>query len=319
MVFLRKKLLLTLILTSVITGGCLQQPAQTGTNSQSQEQAAVAKPGEQTFAQILEQHAGQMIKGKVIAQLPASYSPTPDLYHYAFVDEDGQATYVFASDPQTLKIISLDASENVLKTTTFTGYQLKRAIRQDKILYIGYKGELALKWNMDSFDYSEVSRQEMDQTRSEQQKENLPDGETPVLMRDGYVYTKEGVLFDQKSQDYVLEGGEKLKLYDHADFGAGPFLFSVDPRQDGSLKVTMRKVSGKEVQTEESYIFPLQLSEGYDMSLLEYAMTDNGNLLIFAIGVQQEGDAGSVIKVFKIPFGDWMNQSSDLHADVVQQ
>jgi hypothetical protein len=51
------------------------------------------------------------------------------------------------------------------------------------------------------------------------------------------------------------------------------------------------------------------------MNLLEYDMTDTGDLLIFAIGDHVQGKDVPVVDAFKIPFGEWMSQSKDVKAD----
>jgi hypothetical protein len=309
-IHMRKKLFATLVV-SVLLGGCGNPTVLTTATTSKQETVHPA----QTFAEILKENSGKPIQGKEIAELPSTYSPSPDLYHYAFVDDNDKATYVYAEDAQHTVVVSLDENLNVLKRSRFDGYQLKRAVRQDKILYIGYNDDRAIKYNMDSFDYSEVSKDELDRTRQELDKDKLPDGETPILMKDGYIYTKEGVLFDQKSQEYVMKDGQKLKLYDSANFGVGSFIYSIEARADGSLKVTLYKANGGDTSAMDSYVFPLQLTEGYDMNLLEFDMTDKGDLLIFAIGDHKKGKDVPVIDAFKIPFGEWMAQSKDVHAD----
>lgn len=251
----------------------------------------------------LTDQASTVTPGKTIAKMATPYDW--NLFHYAFVSPEGKPLFVYEEVDNFTSLLVLRKDLTLEKQTRFPDVNLKKAFLNNKILYIGYKLEdRAFKYNTSSHDYSEVSKNEMERSRAIQEEDKLPGGEPVLFTREGYAYTGNGLVFDTKQHDYLYDpanSNTKKQFYPKALFGYGSYLLSFEPRQDAAFNLTLIQADGEKTHAVGSYPIHLDLPAGYPIQQLEYTMKDNGDILIFAVGVDEGSD--QVVKVFELPLG----------------
>lgn len=293
------KFLSLFVAATVLTAGC--QPLSPFSQNVSQTQANQNPSSEVTFDDVLKHTNSDPLPGKVIAEMDASFNP--ELQRFALTTQDDKAIFVYQENSDTkLLIVNPDGT---IKQESFADYKLKRTLLNNKILYIGFKGDSAIKFNTDSYDYSEVDKSELDHSRAVLDEFVLPDKETPVFTAEGYVYTQEGYIFDIKNHEYLTKD-DKKKYYDYADFGYKSYLFRIEPRLDQAINLKVMKAKGEKTDKGGSYPIHLDLPDGYNVKNLTFAIGKNGQLYLFAPGVRKDGK--QVVKMFEIPLKTFSEQ-----------
>lgn len=257
-----------------------------------------------TFDDILKHTSSNPLKGKVLAEMKAPFNP--GLLRFAFVTNDGRPVFVYEESDGAVRLAIL-AKDGAVQQESFPGYKLEKAILNQRILYIGFKGNSAIKYNTDSFHFSEVDKAEMDRTRAVLDEVKLPDKETVVHTQEGYIYTREGYIFDIKNHEYLLADGKiKKKFYEKADFAYGSYLFELEPRLDQAVNLKAVKAKGDKTVKGKTYGIHLDLQPGYDVKNIEHAIGADGRLFLFAAGAQEQGKP--VVKMFEIPLGSFQEK-----------
>ncbi|MFC4768026.1 hypothetical protein [Effusibacillus consociatus] len=283
---------------AALTAGC--QPLSAWTPALFNKPAVSATSPKTTFDKVLEHTQANPLKGKVLAEMKGLFDP--GLLRFAFVTSDGRPIFVYEESNGTVNL-AIMAQDGTVKHETFPGYKLQKAVLNQKILYIGFKDSTAIKYNTDSFHYSEVDKSEMEHSRVVLDEFKLPGKEDPVHTQEGYVYTKEGFIFDRKNHEYLLAGQTKKKFYEKADFAYGSYLFELEPRLDQAVNLKAVKAQGDKTVKGKTYGIHLDLPEGYNVKHLDHAIGYDGQLFLFAMGAEEQGKL--VIKMFAIPLGSF--------------
>ncbi|BCJ86601.1 hypothetical protein [Effusibacillus dendaii] len=260
----------------------------------------------QTFSQVLKHSQNNPLQGKTVAELNGVFDQTAIRFVFVTMDEKPIAVFQGTDGWANVVEVSPDGS---LKQRSFPGYKLTKAILNQKILYVGSKGNSIIKLNVDSFNYSEVDKSEMDRARVVTDEVQLPGKETPVYTKEGYIYTKDGFIFDIKNHEYLLDSSKmKKRFYDRADFGYNGYLFQIEPRLDQAINLKVFWSKGPDTKQGSRYGIQLDLPNGYDVKNIEQAIGTNGRLYLFAFGVPVNGK--TQIRMFSVPLADFSDDSS---------
>ncbi|WP_018132259.1 hypothetical protein [Effusibacillus pohliae] len=289
---------LLLAAIAIVTAGC--QPLNASMPNFWKQTAAQQPAAKATFQDVIDHTQANPLKGKVLAEMNGPFDP--GLPRYAFVTTDGRPVFVYQETDGTVRL-AVEAKDGTVKRDVFPGYKLQKALLNGKILYIAGKDKLAVKYNVDSFNYSEVDKSEMDQLRGELDIYKLPGKEKAIHMNEGFIYTQEGFIFDVKNHEYLRSGTQKQKFYEYADVGYGSYLFEIQPRLDQAVNLKAVRAKGDKTAKGGSYPIFLDLPSGYNVKYLDHAMGDDGQLFLFAMGAQENNKL--VIKLFEIPLGDF--------------
>lgn len=290
---MKVKLIIVLAAAAAISMGC--QPlglssSKTFVSSDTQETQKLS-----TFDEVLTHTQATPLQGKMISEMDGSFNP--DKQRYAFTTLDQKNIFLYADHNNATKLVVVNP-DGTVKQESFAGYKPERAILNNKILYIGYKGDQAIKFNTDSYDYTEVNKDELDRARAVTDEFVLPDKETAIYTLEGYIYTKQGYIFDVKNSEYLIHDN-KNQYYDNADFGVGANLFEIEPRMDQAINLKVIKAKGDKTEKGDSYPIFLDLPKDYDVKSLTHTVGVDGDLVFFAPGVRENGKTG--IKMFEIP------------------
>lgn len=279
---------------AVFAAGC--QPLANWTPKWFSEPAAAPRAPETTFDDVIKHTQANPLEGKVLAEMQGLFDPA--VKRYAFVTLDGRPIFIFG-EAAGIKL-AIVAQDGTVKKETFAGYKLDKAILNQKILYIGSKGNSAIKYNTDSFNFSDVDKSEMDHTSVVLDEFKLPGKEKQVYTQEGYIYTKDGFIFDVKNHEYLLDNDKtKKKFYETADVAYGSYLFELEPRLDQAINLKTIKAKGDNTVKGKSYGIHLNLQRGYDVKNLDHAIGPDGQLFLFAMGAEVNGKL--CVKMFEIP------------------
>ncbi|GAX89418.1 hypothetical protein EFBL_1036 [Effusibacillus lacus] len=284
-----------MIALAAVTVGCQSNAAWTP-NFLKQAQPEKKQQQQKTFEDVLKHTQGDPLEGKVLAEIKGVFDP--DANRFAFVTDDDRPVFVYEESDGTVKLLIVN-KDGTVKQESFQGYDLKKAILNNKILYIGYKGNSVIKLNVDSFHYSEVDKSEMERARVVLDEFKLPGKETPVHSQDGFIYTQEGYIFDIKNHEYLLSGKSKKKFYEKADFAYGTHLFEIEPRLDQAINLKVIAAKGDKTAKGKTYGIHLDLHKGYNVKNIEHAIGSNGTLYLFAIGAREDNKLA--VKMFEVP------------------
>lgn len=287
------KVLLLFVAAVMISAGC--QPLTPFSQSVSETKSAQKAVSQVTFHDVLQHTDGNPLPGKVVAEMQGNVNSA--LQQFALTTQMDKAIFAFEESAGGTKLVIVNP-DGTVKQETFPGYGLKRVLLNNKILYVGFKGDLAVKFNTDSYDFSEVDKSELEHSRAALDEFVLPGKEKPVYTAEGYVYTQDGFIFDIKNHEYLNKDNKK-KFYDFADFGYNSYLFRIEPRLDQAINLKAIKAKGDKTEKGGSYPIHLDLPKGYDVRRLTHAIGKNGTLYLFASGVKEEDKL--VVKMFEIP------------------
>jgi hypothetical protein len=277
----------------MISTGC--QPLSPFSKSVSETNFKQNAASQVTFNDVLQHTNGNPLPGKVVAEMDGNFNP--DLQRFALTTQTDKAIFVIEESMGGTKLVIVNP-DGTVKQETFPGYKLKRVLLNNKILYVGFKGKSAIKFNTDSYDYSEVDESELEHSRAALDEFVLPGKEKPVYTAEGYVYTEDGFIFDIKNHEYLNDDNKK-QFYDFADFGYNSYLFRIEPRLDQAINLKVIKAKGDKTAKGGSYPIHLDLPIGYDVHQITHAIGKNGTLYLFASGVKEDGK--QVAKMFEIP------------------